>query len=533
MTELPVIYSEEEKVWSGPPRSTIYKEDTSLGRIIFHTMRNWPKNVCLICDITGVSLTFEQVLTWAIRIAQSFRKRLLNHKNIIGIAAKNSTYVMPLVVACLMNGTPFHAVSPVLDEATLKHMFSITKPKLIFCDGNVWQKIHAATIDWRPEIFIITGKVEGVLSIESLLDYTDDENIYQPEPLAEGGNQTVVILCSSGTTGLPKAICLSNNEVLPMPMANSESVIYTASGLDWTSGLAAYIIAAALGSTMICSSNPLTPEYFVHLMKKYKITHTSLAPWYLSAICSCPEATAGDLKSLRKLFFTGGAISSATGEKLKDLFRNAVICASYGLTETGTISMSFDSRNCLTAGRPFTGVRVKIIDETNRNLGPNEVGEICVQVGNHWNGYFGNSEATQNVLDSEGWFHTGDLGYLDDQHLLHIVDRKKAVLKYLGYQYWTFEIEKVISELPGVQDVCVVGIYDERVGDAAGALVVRTKGSNIKEQEITEHVGKRLPPIRKQLHSGVQFTDHLPANLNGKVDRKAAREEFLAKKELI
>ncbi|TDG38668.1 hypothetical protein AWZ03_014911, partial [Drosophila navojoa] len=153
----------------------MYDYDTSAGRIIFNTMKNWPKNVIQISDTDGVTVTCEQALTWAIRIAQFFKKRGLDHTSVIGIAAANTTYVMPLGVACLFNATPFHAISPLFDEETIKFMFAISKPKLIFCDKEQYDKIVEATKGWSPEVYTISEPMEGKPSIQSLLEPTTTE----------------------------------------------------------------------------------------------------------------------------------------------------------------------------------------------------------------------------------------------------------------------------------------------------------------------------------------------------------------------
>ncbi|TDG41819.1 hypothetical protein AWZ03_011756, partial [Drosophila navojoa] len=142
-------------------------------------MKNWPKNVCQISDIDGVTVTFEQALTWAIRIAQFFKKRGLDHTSVIGIVAANTTYVMPLGVACLFNATPFHAINPILDEDTIKFMFGITKPQLIFCDKQNYNKVVEATKDWSPEVYTISEPLEGKPSIQSLLEPTTTEKFYR------------------------------------------------------------------------------------------------------------------------------------------------------------------------------------------------------------------------------------------------------------------------------------------------------------------------------------------------------------------
>ncbi|XP_016946542.1 uncharacterized protein LOC108022200 [Drosophila biarmipes] len=524
-------YSETDRIWSGAKRTSTYNQDTSVGKIIFNTMKTWPKNVCQINDVDGLEVTYEQALSWAIRIAQFFKKRELGHKDVIGIAMQSSTYSMPLGVACLLNGTPFHSISTLLDEATTAHVFSITKPKLIFCDGTDVRKIQAATIGWSPDIYTLTDHVEGVLSIETLLDPTATERMYQPEPLKEGAGQTVVILCSSGTTGLPKAVCISNGSLINDTMVGcNEVVIYTPSCLDWLTGLVTFIFNTVLGVTRVITNKPFTPEYFVEIVKKYKIHVAVLPPRYLSALTSSPHATPEALASIKNIHYTGGWVSSATLKKAQELCNCAILSCGYGMTEMGIVTSNAGIHNLSSVGRPVPGVRMRIVDEEGKNLTYNQVGELYVHTDLHWNGYYGNPEETHKLRDSEGWYHTGDLGYFDEHNFLYIVDRKKEMLRYEYLSYWPTEIESVISKLPQVQEVCVVGIYDERVGDEAGALVVKVPGSEISAQDIVDHVAKHLPAKEKQLYSGVQFTEKLPSSANGKTLRKASREEFLAKR---
>ncbi|XP_017050126.1 probable CoA ligase CCL7 [Drosophila ficusphila] len=531
MSQLPVSFDSSEKIWSGPrDRGSIYKDDVSFGTIIFNTMSNWPKNVCQISADDGTTLTFEQTLTWAIRVAQFFKKRGLNHKDVIGIVGLNSTYLRPLAVACLMNGTPFHAVNTKMDEATTKVLFSRTKPSIIFCDGNVYQKIRSSTSEWKPEFYLLTGKVEEVRSIEVLLEPTETERFYQPEPLVEGGKQTAVILCSSGTTGLPKPICVSNQALITSMPINNELVVYTPSSLDYYSGLFAFTLSGLQGVTLVSSNKPFLPKNFVEMVKKYKINSFVLPPRHLSDLISSPEISSEGLESVMNCGYSGSSVSQAALQRVRKIFPRAALTSSYGLTECGLIATNYTNKNFSSAGIPLPGVKIRIVDEFGQNLTHNQVGEIYANTGRPWNGYYGDPKETSRMQDSEGWFHTGDLGYFDSENFLYIVDRKKEVLKYQGLQFWTSEIEDVISELPQVRHVCVVGIYNERHGDEAGALVVANKESNLLAKDIVKHVAMRLPAIQKQLHAGVQFTNSLPMNPNGKTIRKAARDAFLAKK---
>lgn len=311
-------------------------------------------------------------------------------------------------------------------------------------------------------------------------------------------------------------------------LITSQSVIYVGSCLDWITGLWAFVFSTVFGCTRIISNKAFTPEYFVGLVKKYKINYAVLPPRHLSALITCPDAKPDALAPITHLNYGGGSISLATLQRSQELCKTAMFNSGYGMTEVGAITINIGISNVSSAGRPVPGIKIRIVDEDGKSLGYNQVGEIYVHTGQAWNGYYGNPVETRRMQDFEGWFHTGDLGYFDEQNFLYIVDRKKEILKYNGLHYWPTEIETVIAELSQVQDVCVVGIYDEREGDAAGALVVKSKGATISAKEIVEHVAKRLPATQKQLRAGVQFTDKLPANVNGKTMRKTARDVFVA-----
>lgn len=311
-------------------------------------------------------------------------------------------------------------------------------------------------------------------------------------------------------------------------LVTSESVIYIGSCLDWITGLWAFVFSTVFGCTRIISNKPFSPEYFVSLVKKYKINYAVLPPRHLSALITCPDATPEALSPITLLNYGGGSVSSSTLQRSQEICKSATLNSGYGMTEVGAITINIGISNVSSAGRPIPGIKIRIVDEDGRNMGYNEVGEIYVHTGQAWNGYYGNPVESRRMQDFEGWFHTGDLGYFDEQNFLYIVDRKKEILKYQGLHYWPTEIESVITEMPQVQDVCVVGIYDEREGDAAGALVVKAKGATVTAKEIADHVAKRLPATQKQLRAGVVFTDKLPANVNGKTMRKVARDVFVA-----
>uniref|UniRef100_T1GWV1 AMP-binding enzyme C-terminal domain-containing protein n=1 Tax=Megaselia scalaris TaxID=36166 RepID=T1GWV1_MEGSC len=175
------------------------------------------------------------------------------------------------------------------------------------------------------------------------------------------------------------------------------------------------------------------------------------------------------------------------------------------------------------SGILFPNMEVQIVDENDNKLGPNEDGEICVNNGCLWPGYHGDESATEEVYDAkEGWYHSGDKGHFDENGYLYIVDRLKEIMKCKGYHVSPTEIEGVILELQDVVDVCVCGIPDLINMNLPAAMVITTKGSSLKKDEIIKHVEGKLPHY-KHLSGGVYFVDELPRTPSGKIMRRVAR----------
>lgn len=290
------------------------------------------------------------------------------------------------------------------------------------------------------------------------------------------------------------------------------------------------LVGCYLGCTRVISRKPFTPEYFIELSKKYQITYIIIAPNNILALTECPDFNVENFESLKVIHTTGASLIKKTLEKLKNVLPRSLILYGYGLTEIRNISGYYGYEHADSAGKLTANMRLRIQDEEGNNFGPHKIGEIHIYSGYNWAGYYDNPTETQLIRDSMGWFHTGDLGYMDNDGFLYIVDRKKDICKYQGYHYWLSEIEDCIRELEDVIDCCVVGIPDPTIGDVAGALVIKSNESCLSEQEIVEHVKRNLKELQKQLHNGVVFVDELPHNFNGKVNKKQAKDIFLKSK---
>ncbi|EDW75958.1 uncharacterized protein Dwil_GK15213 [Drosophila willistoni] len=260
-----------------------------------------------------------------------------------------------------------------------------------------------------------------------------------------------------------------------------------------------------------------------------------LAARQVSELVDYPLVNSERLASLRSVLIGGSSLSTRTLVKMEQLAKSALLYFVYGTTESGGVTASFSTKKFgNTVGKLIPGTRVRIVSDEGVNLGPKDIGEIYIHNGHQqWLGYYGNPLQTQKTFDSESWFHTGDLGYFDEDNNLYIVDRKKDIFKCKGFHYWPSQIEDVIAEMPDVQEVCVVGIYDERIGDAPAAMVVPRKGALIDEDHIKQHVANVLVADYLQLHGGVYFADALPQNNNDKIIRREVKEAIIKAKQSV
>lgn len=253
----------------------------------------------------------------------------------------------------------------------------------------------------------------------------------------------------------------------------------------------------------------------------------------MAMIANCADFESANLQSIRHYLYGGGRCSIEVQHRIRSRLRRDCFHFVYGFTEAGSmVSMNFNfDEKPNSVGRLGNDFKLKILSEQGNNVGPNEVGEICVKSGKYWAGYYGNPEDTQKIRDSDLWFHTGDLGYMDDDGFLYIVERKKDMLKYQNIMYYPHEIEEVISQMPGVSEVCVFGVWDPINGDEAVAAVVKKLGSEIHAQDVVDYVREHIDTNYKQLHGGAIIVDELRRSPNGKTNRLATKAYFLEVKQ--
>ncbi|KAH8418051.1 hypothetical protein KR222_010982, partial [Zaprionus bogoriensis] len=531
-----VSYDPVTKIWSTPEESDHFAPDLSIGEIIFQEMRRHPNLIAQISATENTVLTREQLFENSKRVASYMRSLELLQSDVVGIIARNTTHITAVAYACFFNGIAYHALNVNFEQANIEKLFATTKPKIIFCDGDEYEKVRSATE--KLDVRIVTMRkhpAAGSTSIEEVLA-TPSEKDFRPARLEQGNNQTLVIMCSSGTTGTPKAVTVTNSRKIlnSNRMLTTADVQYTNSTLDWITGLIVTVTSAVFSTKRIITDTAFDAELVLRLIEQHKITVTVLPPYQIALIAGSPSYEQANFDSLRYFMYTGGRCSLEVQSHLRKRLPANSLHFSYGMTEFGvwaTFNWHFDAKP-KSVGRVGPGFKLKILSDDNEALGPNETGEVCLNNGQYWAGYYGNVEESRKIRDSKLWFHSGDLGYVDEDGFLYVVDRKKDMLKYQGMHYYPSEIEEVIAQMPQVADVCVFGVWNDVIGDEAAAAVVKNPGATLSAQDVVAYVQRHVSVKFKQLAGGALIVDDLKRNPNGKTNRAATKAYFLQVKGL-
>jgi long-chain acyl-CoA synthetase len=262
----------------------------------------------------------------------------------------------------------------------------------------------------------------------------------------------------------------------------------------------------------------------LELIQRDRATVFEGVPTMFVALLQAPGLDGYDLSSLRVAVSGGAPLPAEVIDSFERRF-GVTILEGYGLTETSsttTFNISATERKVYSVGKPIWGVNVQIWDGDGRPLpaGPDHIGEIVVRGPNVMTGYHGNPEATARAF-SGGWFHTGDLGYLDADGFLFIVDRIKDLIIRGGYNVYPREVEEVLYAHPAVAEAAVIGVADPRLGEEVHAIVAVRAGQAVTQAQLIDFVKQRVASYKYP--RTVEFRDSLPKSATGKILKKELR----------
>ena len=348
----------------------------------------------------------------------------------------------------------------------------------------------------------------------------------------------VIQLYTSGTTGHPKGVQLTNANYLsifaclgsaPLGQYEPDDVVLIAMPFFHVAGVNIGLLTLAQGAQGIVLGET-DPAEILRLIDAKKVTYAFLVPALILFVLQHPKAAQMDFSSLKNISYGASPISDEVLLRAKEVFGCGFLQV-YGLTETtggGTFLLPEDHdpargklRSC---GRPAPGHEVRVVDGDGRSVPTGDVGEIQIRSGNVMKGYWNKQDATAKAVCGERWFSTGDAGFFDADGYLYIHDRVKDMIVSGGENIYPAEVENAIMGHPAVADVAVIGVPDERWGEAVKAIVVKKPGVAGEPSEIISFARERIAGYK--LPKSVDFIDALPRNPSGKVLRKDLRKPY-------
>ncbi|XP_055523863.1 probable 4-coumarate--CoA ligase 1 [Wyeomyia smithii] len=524
------FYDPATKVWSGTKTPPLLNPNQSLGELILAVLAKTPDSVTQISADSGARVTCAETRLRTVRVAQNLIALGYGQQDVFTMAVRNGELVAPVVFACFALGIPLNTLDATFKRDDLSFMLEKVKPSVVFCDqetlDEMQESIKMANIN--PVVFVFGEKVDEFRHVEELMIPTNIEEKFVPIHFEDPSTKLAIIVCSSGTTGRSKGVCLSHAlciaNIACMLDCRPTDVLLGFSSLYWLSGVAFLLLGTVSGATRIITRKSFKPSLALDLLERFRVSLAFFPPSAAIAMLKHPRVLKTDFSNLRVLFSGGSMVSADLKQSFEKLVPKANFHVGYGLSEAGGVVTLSDNNiyknGCTGYLRPTC--RAKIVDDLGHALDIGKEGEILVKMEYCFLGYYGNQKATDEMLDKEGWLHTGDIGRFDEDGILFVVDRKKDIIKYNNFQISPSEIETVISTLPGVANVCVVGIPITG-NDLVTALVTRSGNGDVSETDVHQVVERELADF-KRLRGGVHFIEKIPLTPSGKVLRKVCRD---------
>ena len=485
----------------------------------------------------GERLSYAEMALRTARMLAALRALGLGPGSSLALLSRNRVDVLAASYAAYIGGIRLTPLSALTSEEDLAFMLEDAEIDALVVDDKIFGGRGLAMRQRLPGLrhLLSLGPLEGALDLMAAAQAAAPaalEVACQPGDIA-------VVGYTGGTTGRPKGVVHTHATLLA-------SVMMMAAEWEWPDALrllvatpvshAAGVLAlpaALLGGSfhMLASFDPAA---FLEHVERERITATFLVPVMVyrltEAVQSGPRRP--DLSSLQTVFYGAAPMSPARLAESMQVF-GAVFMQLYGQSEAPTCITWLGRRQhelshpqrLASCGIPFADVQVALLDEQGAPVPTGEVGEVCVRGQHVMAGYWKRPEETAAALQG-GWLHTGDMGRFDAEGYLYLVDRKKDMIITGGLNVFPREVEDVIAALPEVALVAVVGVPDERWGEAVTALVVARPGATVDPAAVTAAVRARKGPM--QAPKSVRVVPALPLTPLGKVDRKKLRAELQA-----
>ncbi|PVZ96724.1 hypothetical protein BB558_007351 [Smittium angustum] len=513
-----------------------------------------------ICDgPSGKKLTIYDIESQSKQLASGFANKYGFGKEkdgfVVAVFSPNMVYYPVVVFGILMAGGIATLANPTYTARELAFQLKDSNSQFVvtqkaFLETTIEAiKISGQEIPHDRIILVDVDQTEvggGPVHIERV--YCDIPIVpYTIGTEKEASERVAILPYSSGTTGLPKGVMLTHKNIVTCAEANN-TINYSDGyyegkypsrfmGVLPFYHIYGFTIVLLIGIAS-ASGIVVVPKFeisnFLSLIEKYRVTFAHLVPPIIVHLLNSKDSDKYDLSSLKHIMTGAAPLGDDVLSQFKKMYKGIYLIVAYGMTETSPTVTSRPKNHPSngSVGLLINATEAKVVDEDGNELGYNQVGELCFRGPNVMKGYLNNPKATSESIDSDGFMHTGDIGFVDNDENFHVVDRKKELIKFKGFQVAPAELESLLLTHDDVADSAVIGIYnDEQATEFPKAYITLASNHDGLSPEkkielalkIKEWLDNDVAP-HKRLRGGIEILDVIPKSASGKILRRNLRE---------
>lgn len=520
-----------------------YPEIKTLGDVPRYHSKTQPDKVALVFE--NRSTTYAEWNIYCNQVANGLSASGCRTASRIGFIGKNSDHYFEVLFGAAKAGAVLVPLNWRLAAREIEYILRDAEIEFLFTEQEYIEKIEAVreSLPSLKQVIVMTGNQEGYVTYDA---WRNQQSI-EETAIASEPDDVVLQIYTSGTTGFPKGVQLSHRNfyVLPQALAlgpnpddplwewnvwNSDDTGLVTMPCFHISGSGWAIIGLYNGACNVVLRE-FGEEAVLDAIQEHKITKLILVPTAMQMVIQHPKSKQVDFSSLKYMCYGASPIPLGL---LRDAIQtfDCQFVQMYGLTET-TGAVTFlpaadhdvnGNERMRSAGLACFGVELKVAGEDGKEVPRGETGEIMTRSETIMKGYWNLPEETAQVIGSDGWFRTGDAGYMNKDGYVFLQDRVKDMIVSGGVNIYPAEIESALYSHPGIDEIAVIGVPDEKWGEAVKAIVVPKLGIDVEKESILEFAREQIAGYK--IPKSIEFVKELPRNASGKILKREIRKKY-------
>ncbi len=508
----------------------------NLGRYVSRSAKYFSGLPAMIFE--GKRISYEELERRTNRLARGLYALGMETGERVAIQAWNRPEIAETEVACYKAGMVRVPINARLSPEETMNILNNAEVKTIIADRPHLDPLldNRRSLETVRHFIALDAPAAGVVSFDQILAKNPDPPFSVEVDLEDLG----VLTYSSGTTGKLKGIMQTYGNRLAMirkalmfpevRIRPGDTVLHVGP-ITHVSGMLLMPLFFSGGCNLIL--NRFDVDALLETIQRERVNYTMVVPAMINFLLAYPKASHYRYDSLKGIFYGAAPIPPSRVQQAIDLF-GPILIQGYGMSETTsfvTVLTASDHIEALksnparlgSCGRPVFDTEVRVVNEEREEVAPGEIGEITARGPDIIRGYYKDPDLTSKTI-IDRWIYSGDMARVDDEGYIYIVDRKTDMIITGGFNVYPSEVEQVLYKHPAVLEACVLGVPDDKWGEAIKAVVVLKKGQSATEEEIIGFCKTLLSSFKKP--QSVDFWNEIPKNPNGKIARRAVKEKY-------